>query len=324
MDEKRFLMYILLILLVFIVTDVGAIQKFFKNQQNSNNDSLLDNADNFAKPYIETFSLNDETIRKDAALIVRDCPSNDKSCYISKIYYHIINNYNYISDPASSEKIQDYFYTKSIKGGECEDLTILMGSLLENIGVKTYFVLTYGHGYLLACADKLDSNLVDSELISKSNKVDLKPKDSYFIPFEYQIKDNNQLLLNYKINSNRMMSVLVFADKENYELYLNGSKYMYYAGCSFNRASSKEIKCKINDIYGIVIQNEFNGNAETFINIGLFKDLNKGINVYEINNQKCIVLDATAGKYGYPGFEANLGTTKVAFDLHNMNKYILN
>ncbi len=38
------------------------------------------------------------------------------------------------------------------------------------------------------------------------------------------------------------------------------------------------------------------------------------ISYYEIDGKKCVVLDATAGKYGYPGYDANPEGEKIAID----------
>ena len=35
---------------------------------------------------------------------------------------------------------------------------------------------------------------------------------------------------------------------------------------------------------------------------------------YKIGNKKCVVLDATAGEYGYPGYDGNLEGEKIAID----------
>lgn len=329
MDEKKFYMYLILILIAIIVTDIPAVQNFMRSNLISSNsnidDEFIHNSDSFVIPYLEAFELNNDLIRRDAALIVRDCSDNDKSCYIREIYYYVINNYNYLPDPKSTvENIQDYFYTKSIKAGECEDLSILMGSLLENIGIKTYFVLTNNHGYILACSEKLDSNLIDPEIISYSKRINLEARESIFIPINEKFTEQNQMTLNYRITSNRLVSIYAIADESNYEKFMNGTSFNHYNACNSLRTSNREVNCRINDLFGLIIENNFNGKTNAHISLNLLQEKSQGINVYDINNQMCIVLDATAGKYGYPGYEANLKGPKVAFDINTREKFLLN
>ena len=58
------------------------------------------------------------------------------------------------------------------KEGTCEDLTRLIISLLENIGIKTYLVLTEDHIYPMAL--NIDStkiwNYIESSLIDQVEK----------------------------------------------------------------------------------------------------------------------------------------------------------
>jgi len=79
-----------------------------------------------AEPYISEIVFDDINLRKQAASIVSECPSGDKECQVNKLYRYIVENYNYYSDPRSGEFIQSPSETMNIKGGDCEDLTILL------------------------------------------------------------------------------------------------------------------------------------------------------------------------------------------------------
>lgn len=107
------------------------------------------------EPYLNKIILNNKTIRSKAVSIVKDCPTANKECYVAKIYHYVVANYKYFSDPRSGDTIQTPFETMEIGGGNCVDLTILLISLLENVGIKTYFVIskTETHAYSLACVD---------------------------------------------------------------------------------------------------------------------------------------------------------------------------
>ena len=112
-----------------------------------------------ANPYIKKIIFNDINLRAYANSIIKDCKSNDIECQINSIYRYIVENYNYISDPIGTELIQSPEETMQIGGGDCEDLTILYMSLLENIGIKTYLVLNKTHAYSLVYDVNIDNFL---------------------------------------------------------------------------------------------------------------------------------------------------------------------
>ena len=89
-----------------------------------------------AAPYTNKIVFDDINLRTQAASIVSGCPSGDKECQINKLYRYVIENYDYYSDPRSGEFIQSPSETMKVKGGDCEDLTILLNSLLEFISNK--------------------------------------------------------------------------------------------------------------------------------------------------------------------------------------------
>ena len=138
-----------------------------------------------AEPYICKIVFEDVSLRTQAASIVRGCPSGDKECQINKLYRYVVENYDYYSDPRSREFIQSPSETMKIKGGDCEDLTILLTSLLENLGIKTYLVLTEDHAYSLACdVDTEDLwQYIQESIITQASK-DLGQKEDMKVVIE--------------------------------------------------------------------------------------------------------------------------------------------
>jgi len=100
-----------------------------------------------AKPYIEKIVPDDGQLRELASGIVQGYP--DEEGKVNAVYRYIVENLTYIADPEDGESIQTPFETLDTKGGDCEDLAILACSLLGNIGIRTYLVLTESHTYAL-------------------------------------------------------------------------------------------------------------------------------------------------------------------------------
>lgn len=292
-----------------------------------------------AEPYINKIIFEDANIRKQATSIVKECLPGDKECQINQLYRYVVENFNYYSDPRYREFIQSPYETMEIKGGDCEDLTILLNSLLENIGIKTYLVLTEDHAYSLACdvnTSKLWRYIENSflehvtkdwgSLEKKEDKTFvLKPFNAYYYggdgtKFEGSVVE--YMNISYKIESSQPLNLYVVPSRENYELLVNGNSFTHYPECEEQNILRYEGFCgPLTEYGGIVLYNSNWEDAVVDLKLTfhfqpsfyeIFK--NQTITFYEIENQKCVVLDPTAGKYGYPGYDAGLVGKKIAID----------
>ena len=100
--------------------------------------------------YVNPIVPSNIDFRERAAQAAKDCPSGDKTCHIHEVYRYVVENYKYFADP-KDQIVQAPNATVAVGGGDCEDLTILLNTLLENLGIETYVVLTDTHAYSLAC-----------------------------------------------------------------------------------------------------------------------------------------------------------------------------
>lgn len=119
--------------------------------------------------YLNKIILEDINLRSIASQMAEGCSSGNKECQVNSIYRYIVRNYDYYSDPRTREFIQGPYETMQVKGGDCEDLTILLNSLLENLGIRTYVVFTSNHAYSLACGMDIDD--LRNEISGSSNAV---------------------------------------------------------------------------------------------------------------------------------------------------------
>ncbi len=104
---------------------------------------------NVADKIISYIIFDNDLIRENAIEITKNC--NDKACMANAVFSTIKNQVAYVDDPRDTEHIQTVAKTLSYKAGDCEDMTILLSSYLENIGIKSVLVLTNNHVYVLAC-----------------------------------------------------------------------------------------------------------------------------------------------------------------------------
>jgi len=291
-----------------------------------------------AEPYVNKIETNDIDLRAYANSILSNCLSNDRECQVNSIYRHIVENYNYLSDPTGVELIQSPGETMKIGGGDCEDLSIFLNSLLENIGIKTYLVLTEDHAYSLAY-DINTTNLwiyVEQSLIAQVEEdwgdnirqiyeetFVLNGYTSWYYGGNGSLDEYFDYLdISYTIESTQSLHLYVVPSSEDFNLLGEGKTfYQYLDWEKENVLSATDTIPNLDRYGGIILSNENWQDATVSVSIEfyfhpsfyeLFKD--EKIVTYNIDGVNCVVLDPTAGTYGFPGYDGGAIGEKTAID----------
>jgi hypothetical protein len=281
-----------------------------------------------ARPYIEKVIVDDAKLRELASAIVQGYP--DKEGKVNAIYRYIVENFRYIADPADREFIQTPFETLDIKGGDCEDLAILACSLLENIGIRTYLVLTEDHAYALVSGidpDNLwlyinkslqeqfieDHNMIssiDEVLRLRAGEVWYFGGDGRVFPIEAAtIGDSvvkiERLEVDYSVSSSAPVNIYILPSKDEFDNLVQGRSFLHYPNYQKQGIYQADAVCEIPRYGGIAIQNPTSRNAMVDVRLTFsYKVHFEGLEVtyYTLKGEQAIVLELTAGKYGYPGY----------------------
>ena len=271
---------------------------------------------------------------------------------MNSIYRHIVENYKYYSDPRSSEFIQSPYDTIKVKGGDCEDLTILLNSLLENIGIKTYIVLTKTHAYSLACGINIKGlekyakrSLIEyfaSNLnLGKNREIKSKNGQNFIVFTQKQsfvLKPNNYYFygeshskiqpssthtdFEYEISSRQPLTIYFVPSKEDYDKLAANKQFNHYPTCKKENVLKVKDSCNnLQEYGGIVLVN--NNPVPSTVDFALdinnyfsqdILDFDNGVSYYDINGEKCVVLEPTRGPEGYPGDDRTSQEEKIAID----------
>ena len=319
-----------------------------------------------ANPYLDKIVLEDIGLRSQAASYTEGCPHADKECQISALYRYVIDNYEYYSDPRTREFIQSPAETIQVKGGDCEDTAILLISLLENLGIKTYMVFTEDHAYALACDIDMDS-MTDYSIESLKDKiieswqeeygedvtlitengdlfVETKPaRETVAIEPNYTLswgtgelldKNFEYLDIIYTVNSTEPLDIYFFPTEDDFQDWLHNTAYDEYVECRRQNILSTSSSCEqLDRVAKFVLSNTEWQEADVeyslvyrykFSSTVLDPSLEETqLNYYSLGDQKCIVLDPSAGAYAYAGFDANVTGEKVAVDPVTREYYYL-
>ena len=302
-----------------------------------------------ANPYLEKINCDDASLRSYAASVLNNLSNEEREAILTSMYRHVVEKYRYFSDPENEEVIQSPFETIQRGGGDCEDLSILLISLLENVGIDTYLVLTDTHAYALAY--DIDTSVllgyVESALMQQveethgdtifknvEKQVVLKSKENWYyggngsvLPeyFEY-------LLLEFKVNATQGINVYIVNSISEFHNLTNGTSFSYMKNCMYEQVKSVDDSCVLYQKQGgIILSNPRWTASKVSLNItlyykpsfyALFGDEN--ISYYMIDDVSCVVLDPTAGPFGFPGYDADVEGEKIAINPKSLEYIFLN
>jgi len=91
----------------------------------------------------------DPLIRYAAARIIQKCPARDWGCEVKALFDFVQRNIRYTRDVEGMDTYQRARRTLQLGAGDCDDMTILLGALLQTVGypIKLKAVSVTGEGY---------------------------------------------------------------------------------------------------------------------------------------------------------------------------------
>ena len=281
-----------------------------------------------AKPYIEEIVVDDNELGELASVIVEDY--NEKEGKVNAIYRYIVEELTYVADPEDTESIQSPFETLNLGGGDCEDLAILACSLLENVGIKTYLVLTENHAYALVSGINSDNlwqyinksleeqyiedhevvSSVDETLQLSAGYVYYYGGDGEVFPIEVaRVGDSvvkiESLEIGYSVSSSEPVNIYILPSKDEFDDLVQRRSFQHYPECAEERVYQAQATCEIPRYGGIAIENPTSRDATADVEVTFSYEVYfEGLKItyYTLKDEQAIVLELTAGQYGYPGY----------------------
>lgn len=259
-------------------------------------------------------------LRQLAQKITEGCPSNDKDCQVVSLYHYVQSGINYLADPQGRDFIQNPSETLQIKGGDCEDLSILLMSLLVNVGIETYMVFTPktaeagGHAYMLACGLNQErvNFFIEQTLLTKSSSKEIN--ESYIVGAKkwryWPISISKPTEIQYTVAANRPVDVMVFTSVSELQQFLNGYQAKIFP-CPGKNLLNISGSCLVQpgSVFAVLNNDLADITANVHIKyISQQLQANSNFNMmqtYNVNEKQCIALDpAIKGNFVIPGQEA--------------------
>ena len=281
-----------------------------------------------AKPYIEEIVVDDDELKELANTIVEDY--SDKEGKVNAIYRYIVEGFMYIADPEYTESVLSPFETLDFGGGDCDDLAILACSLLENIGIETYLVLTEDHAYALVSGIDSDNlweyinKSLEEQYIEEPNVVSsmdetlqLSAGSAYYyggdgttFPIDAATVGDSVvkiagLEIDYSVSSSELVNIYVLPSNQELDKLVQRKSFQHYPECAEQGVYLAEATCEIPRYGGIAIQNPTSRDSTVVVGVTFsYKIYFEGLKItyYTLKDEQAIVLELTAGEYGYPGY----------------------
>ena len=294
-----------------------------------------------AQPYLDEILFDDDVLRNHALEICHGQSLTNKEAIITTLYRYIVEEYTYIPDPEGTELIRSPYETITLKGGDCEDLSILLMSLLENLDIKTYLVLTEDHAYALAYDVNIQSlwPYVEQALINQVEKDSGEQlKQTYENSFTLNRHQNwyyggdgeplaesesvDFLNISYHVTSEHPIDFYIVPSRDEFNDFSDNKDFTYITNHFYDDETEMQGTCGYLETYGgIILSNPNWKNTEVTIELTFYSHPsfyklfeNNTIRSYTIKDASCVVLEPTAGLYGYPGYDANVTGKKTAID----------
>jgi hypothetical protein len=289
----------------------------------------------YAEPFIEKLVFDDSQLQAYADAIVSGSGSSSRECQVNALYRDVLMNYTCLAAPLDSGALQTPQETLQKKEGACEDLSILLCSLLSNSGIDSSLVFTDDHVYAMASDVNIDAlwECADASLIHEVETafgepmyqpfvqtLILPPAGVLYIGGEAKTFDGliDYMTIDYSFQSDQPLHFFVVPTQvEFFGLRDNGTANV--TSEEPNLTSKSGTIPQMLTFGGIVLLNNNTQTATVDIDFvftlhpSFYATYNKDkLTAYEIEGKDAVILDPTVGKYGFPGYDAGVvGEKKV-------------
>lgn len=293
-----------------------------------------------AMPYIEKLLRDDGELYAYAYGHISDFDSASKEQRVNMLYRDILTNYTSLTASLGSRPLQTPQQTLQAKQGTCEDLTILLTSLLLNIGIPTYLVFSSEHVYPMVIDVNRDMlwDYAEQSLIAHVETLFGEPMYQSFvqpliippITFIYIGNEENKtfdglidyMTIVYSVQSDQPLHLFVVPTQREFYAFQTGDLANFTYDAYWDNVISKTGTIPQMTTFGGVVL--LNNNTQTAtVNIdflftfqpSFYQTYHKNkLTAYDIGGKTCVLLDPTLGDFGFPGYDAEISGQKTAIN----------
>jgi hypothetical protein len=294
---------------------------------------------NTTEPYLLKLDIQDTELLSYANTILTGCDASNMECVVNALYRDVLTNYTSIPAPMNVDTLQTPHETIERKEGTCEDLSILLCSLLSNIGLTSYLVFTTTHVYAMVADVNTDDlwNVAEQSLIGHVENIFGEPiMQSYYQTYNlpstgvlYAGGEEGKtfagvidsMTIDYNIQSDQQLTLFVIPTWTEYDEFQDGDFTNFTPSDQWNFTSTTGTIPEMPTFGGIILYNPGALNATVTVdlvfsfNASFYKTYNKNaLTAYDVWGKQSVLLDPTLGDFGFPGYDAKVTGTKKTID----------
>ncbi|MGE4268592.1 MAG: transglutaminase-like domain-containing protein [Deferribacterales bacterium] len=217
----------------------------------------------------------------------------DAYCKVQKIFEYIRNNVPYVGEPNGVNNILPPYETLG-KGGDCEDLSILLASMLSSVnGVKPYLIAVPKHMYVMACG--LNGGQVFKPVYNVIYDKATLVSDKKYMLMELGKNSHVRIIA----QSNERFGITVFPSKSDQKKHMERKPSTYYPDCSADDVTVFSKECVFTSNGAVLM---FSGKADASVNVQVESVHAPSVRQYEFDRMPCVMLDPS-----YRGSGADIG-----------------
>ena len=294
-----------------------------------------------AAPYVGTLVLNDSGLQAYANSLLNGCDPSNTECVLNALYRHVLLDYTWVSAPMDSQTLQTPHQVMQSKEGTCEDLSVLLCSLLNNIGILSYLVFTNTHVYVMAYDVNTNDlwDVAEASLISQVEGIFGEPlfqpvqqpytlaalQMIYVGGLENQTFGDfiDYLTIDYSIESDQPVDLFLVESQSDFLAFKENDLVHFTPIREWLQVTNASGKSPQLDTYGGIIL--FNNNNTQPVTVTMdflfsfqasfYSSYNENkLTAYDVSGKQGVLLDLTLGDYGFPGYDAGIAGDKTAIN----------
>jgi hypothetical protein len=321
---------------------VGDNADYFPNDPNRWEEPTVDLFLQQAEPFIERVVVDDSALQSYANTVFDGCGASALECRVNALYRDVLMNYTCVSAPMSNATLQTPQETIQQKEGTCEDLSILLCSLLHNSGILSSLVFTDEHVYALVP----DVNADDLWAVAEQSL--LRQVEDHFgepmsQPYQqtYTLPPANMLYvggeagktftglidwmtIDYSLESDKPLHMFVVPTQKEFFALRDGDLANFTQLTQYevvNLTAKTGTIPQLTTYGGVILLNE--GAQTATVNVdflftfrpSFYSTYNRNtLTTYEFRGTNAVLLDPTLGEYGFPGYAGHIIGEKTAID----------